>query len=92
MEVAAVLYEPTSGRVLEVITEEPSIQFYGGNFLDGRLVGKSGKTYGYRSGLCLETQHSPDSINHEGEEGWPSVILRPGEKYDTTTIYKFSVK
>ncbi|MBN2163980.1 MAG: galactose mutarotase [Pontiellaceae bacterium] len=92
MEVAAVLYEPTSGRVLEVITEEPSIQFYGGNFLDGRLVGKSGKAYGYRSGLCLETQHSPDSINHEGEEGWPSVILRPGEKYDTTTIYKFSVK
>jgi len=92
MELAATLYEPKSGRVLEVITEEPCIQFYGGNFLDGRLVGKSGKNYKYRSGMCLETQHAPDSINHEGEEGWPSVILRPGEKYDTTTIYKFSVK
>jgi len=92
MELAATLYEPKSGRVLEVITEEPCIQFYGGNFLDGSLVGKSGKNYKYRSGMCLETQHAPDSINHEGEEGWPSVILRPGEKYDTTTIYKFSVK
>ncbi len=92
MELAATLHEPKSGRVLEVITEEPCIQFYGGNFLDGRLVGKSGKAYKHRSGLCLETQHAPDSINHEGEEGWPSVILRPGEKYDTTTIYKFSVK
>jgi len=92
MEWAATLYEPTSGRVLEVITEEPAIQFYGGNFLDGRLIGKSGKAYTHRTGLCLETQHSPDSPNHEGEEGWPSVILRPGEKYDTTTIYKFSVK
>ena len=92
MELAAVLYEPKSGRVLEVITEEPCIQFYGGNFLGGNLIGKSGKAYGYRSGLCLETQHAPDSINHEGEAGWPSVILRPGEKYDTTTIYKFSTK
>ncbi len=92
MELAATLFEPKSGRVLEVITEEPCIQFYGGNFLDGRLTGKSGKPYTYRSGLCLETQHAPDSINHEGEEGWPSVILRPGEKYDTTTIYKFSTK
>ncbi len=92
MELAATLYEPKSGRVLEVITVEPAIQFYGGNFLDGRLIGKSGKAYTHRSGLCLETQHSPDSPNHEGEEGWPSVILRPGEKYDTTTIYKFSTK
>jgi len=92
MELAATLYEPQSGRVLEVITEEPSLQFYGGNFLDGRLVGKSGKAYTYRSGLCLETQHAPDSPNHGGAEGWPSVILRPGEKYDTTTIYKFSAK
>lgn len=89
---AATVYEPRSGRVLEVITEEPCIQFYSGNFLDGRLVGKSAKAYGSRSGLCLETQHAPDSPNHEGEEGWPTVILRPGEKYDTTTIYKFSIK
>ena len=92
MEPAATLYEPKSGRVLEVLTTEPCIQFYGGNFLSGRLVGKSGKNYKHRSGMCLETQHAPDSPNHEGEAGWPSVILRPGEKYDTTTIYKFSVK
>ncbi|MBN2685928.1 MAG: galactose mutarotase [Pontiellaceae bacterium] len=89
METAAVLYEPTSGRVLEVITEEPCIQFYGGNFLDGRLIGKSGKPYEYRSGMCLETQHAPDSPNNPD---WPTTTLRPGEKYDTTTIYKFSVK
>ncbi|MBN2703340.1 MAG: galactose mutarotase [Pontiellaceae bacterium] len=89
MELAATLYEPKSGRVLEVITEEPCIQFYGGNFLDGRLVGKSGKPYEKRSGLCLETQHAPDSPNNPD---WPTTTLRPGEKYDTTTIYKFSVK
>jgi len=87
MELAATLYEPNSGRVLEVYTEEPAIQFYGGNFLDGRLIGKSGKVYAHRTGLCLETQHSPDSVN---QPSWPSVILRPGETYDTTSIYKFS--
>ena len=92
LELAATLYEPKSGRVLEVLTTEPCIQFYGGNFLDGSLTGKFGMNYKHRSGLCLETQHAPDSINHEGEAGWPSVILRPGEKYDTTTIYKFSTK
>ena len=92
MELVATLMDPKSGRVLQVITEEPCLQFYGGNFLGGNLVGKSGKAYGYRSGLCLETQHAPDSINHEGEAGWPSVILRPGEKYETSTIYKFTVK
>lgn len=92
MELAATLVDPKSGRELQVITDQPCIQFYGGNFLSGKLVGKSGKAYNYRSGMCLETQHAPDSINHEGEEGWPSVILRPGEKYDTTTIYKFSVQ
>lgn len=89
LELAATLYERKSGRVLEVLTEEPAIQFYGGNFLDGRLVGKSGKPYPHRSGLCLETQHSPDSPN---KPEWPSVVLRPGEKYDTTTVYRFSVK
>ncbi|MBN2162773.1 MAG: galactose mutarotase [Pontiellaceae bacterium] len=92
LELAATLYEPKSGRVLEVFTEEPCIQFYSGNFLQGNLTGKSGRVWNRRSALCLETQHAPDSINHEGEAGWPSVILRPGEKYDTTTIYKFSVK
>ena len=92
MELAATLVDPKSGRCLEVFTEEPCIQFYAGNFLAGNCIGKSGKPYVYRSALCLETQHAPDSINHEGEEGWPSVILRPGDKYDTTTIYKFSVQ
>jgi aldose 1-epimerase len=89
MELAAVLHDPISGRVLEVITEEPAIQFYGGNFLDGRLIGKSGKAYKQRSGLCLETQHSPDSPNRPE---WPSTILKPDAVYNTTTIYKFSVK
>ncbi len=89
MEMAAILYEPKSGRLLEVVTEEPAIQFYGGNFLNGRLTGKSGKNYTYRSGMCLETQHSPDSPN---QPNWPSTILHPGEEYNTTTIYKFSVK
>ncbi len=89
LEVAAVLYDPNSGRVLEVITEEPAIQFYGGNFLDGRLTGKSGKAYNHRNGMCLETQHNPDSPNRPE---WPSSILRPGEEYNTTTVYKFSTK
>lgn len=86
MDLAASLHEPKSGRTLEVLTTEPALQFYGGNFLDGRLVGKSGKAYLHRSGLCLETQHSPDSPNR------PSTVLRPGEQYATTTIYRFSVK
>jgi aldose 1-epimerase len=89
MELAATLYEPKSGRELQVITDQPCIQFYGGNFLDGRLIGKSGRPYMRRSGLCLETQHAPDSPNRPE---WPTTILRPGEKYDTTTIYKFSTK
>ncbi|MBN2717527.1 MAG: galactose mutarotase [Deltaproteobacteria bacterium] len=92
MALAATVYEPASGRILEVFTQEPCIQFYSGNFLDGRLIGKSGRAYGFRSGLCLETQHAPDSPNHSGEPGWPSVILSPDEIYDTTTRYKFSVK
>ena len=85
MTLAAVLQEPESGRRLEVWTEEPAIQFYSGNSLDGRLIGKSGKPYVRRSGLCLETQHSPDSPNRPE---WPSTILRPGEEYNTTTIYR----
>ncbi len=89
MELAARVYEPTTGRVLEVMTREPGIQFYCGNFLDGRLKGKSGKTYEYRGGFCLETQHYPDSPN---QPNFPSTILRPGDKYETQTIYKFSTK
>ena len=89
MTLAASLYHAASGRFMEVFTEEPAIQFYGGNFLDGRLVGKSGKAYGHRSALCLETQHYPDSPNRPD---FPSTILRPGEEYRTTTVFKFSVR
>lgn len=89
MDLAATVYEPVSGRVLEVWTEEPGLQFYGGNFLDGSLVGKSGRAYNYRDGFCLETQHYPDSPN---QKSFPSTILNPGETYETTTIYKFTMK
>lgn len=86
---AATVYEPESGRFLEVFTVEPGIQFYCGNFLDGTLIGKSGKAYPWRSGFCLETQHYPDSPNHPE---FPSTILNPGEVYKTRTVYKFSCK
>jgi len=86
---AATLYEPKSGRLLEVLTTEPGLQFYSGNFLDGKLTGKSGKPYPFRSGLCLETQHYPDSPN---QPGFPSTILRPGQTLRSTTIYRFSTK
>jgi aldose 1-epimerase len=86
---AATVYEPDSGRFMEVFTTEPGIQFYSGNFLDGSITGKSGKAYGFRNGFCLETQHFPDSPN---KPEFPSVVLRPGETYKTTTIHKFSVK
>jgi len=86
---AATVYEPTTGRVMEVFTTEPGIQFYAGNFLDGTLTGKQGKPYVYRSGLALETQHFPDSPNHPD---FPSTILRPGEEFKSTTVYRFSVR
>jgi aldose 1-epimerase len=89
MTLAATVYEPTSGRYMEVFTEEPGIQFYCGNFLDGRLKGKAGKPYVHRGGFCLETQHYPDSPN---QAHFPSTILRPGETYATRTIYRFSVR
>jgi aldose 1-epimerase len=89
MTLAAEVYEPTSGRVMKIYTEEPGIQFYCGNFLDGTLTGKNGKVYPKRSGFCLETQHYPDSPN---KPNFPSVVLRPGQTYKTTTIHKFSVK
>lgn len=92
MSLAAEVYEPTTGRVMTVMTEEPGIQFYGGNFLemDGIVrVGKSGVTYQHRTGFCLETQHYPDSPN---QPNFPSTILRPGETYDTTTIHQFSAR
>ena len=89
MTLAATVYEPTSGRFMETFTEEPGIQFYCGNFLDGRLLGKAGKPYIYRSGFVLETQHYPDSPN---QKNFPSTILQPGETYSTKTIYRFSAK
>jgi len=87
MVLAARVYEPTSGRVMEVHTQEPGIQFYCGNFLDGRLKGKSGKPYVNRGGFCLETQHYPDSPN---QSNFPSCILKPGAEYRTATSYSFS--
>jgi aldose 1-epimerase len=83
------VYEPDSGRRLEVLTTEPGMQFYSGNFLDGTLTGKSGHTYPFRSGFCLETQHFPDSVN---QAGFPSTILQPGQIYHTTTVYRFSAQ
>ena len=87
LELAARLKDPRSGRVLEVLTVEPGIQFYSGNFLDGTLVGTSGRAYRQGDGLALETQHYPDSPNHPN---FPSTVLRPGDRYDTTTVYRFS--
>lgn len=86
-EVAVKVTEPNSGRVMEVLTREPGIQFYSGNFLNGTIKGKGGKVYSQYGGFCLETQHFPDSPN---QPAFPNTILRPGEKYQTTTIYRFS--
>ena len=84
---AARVQEPDSGRVLEIFTTEPGIQFYSGNFLDGTLVGTSGRMYRQGDGFALETQHYPDSPN---QANFPSTVLRPGQVYKTTTIYQFS--
>jgi aldose 1-epimerase len=88
-KVAATLYDPNSGRVLSVSTSEPGIQFYSGNFLDGKITGKFGTVYNQRYGLCLETEHFPDSPN---QKSFPSTVLKPGETYRTQTIYSFSTK
>lgn len=88
-ECAARVTDPRSGIVLEVFTNEPGVQFYTGNFLDGTATGKKAKIYNQRHGLCLETQKFPDTPN---KPQWPSATLRPGETYNSTCIYKFSVK
>lgn len=88
-QLAAELYCEETGIVLDVFTDEPGIQIYSGNFLDGSLTGKGGVSYGKRSGICLETQHYPDSPN---KPQWPSVVLRPGETYTSHCTYKFSIK
>jgi aldose 1-epimerase len=85
---AAKVHEPTTGRVLEVYTTEPGIQFYSGNFLDGSVTGKGGQVYHKRSGFCLETQHYPDSPN---QPNFPSTVLEPGDQYRQTTIFRFSI-
>ncbi len=85
----ASLYDPNTGIFMEMFTDQPGVQFYAGNFLDGSFVGKKGVKYPRRSAFCFETQHYPDSPNHPE---WPSTTLRPGEEYLTTTIYKFTVK
>ncbi|AMR26140.1 galactose mutarotase [Hymenobacter psoromatis] len=86
---AATVYEPTTGRTLEVTTDQPGVQFYTGNFLDGSLTGEGGVVYGKHAGFCLETQHFPDSPN---QPKFPNTILKPGETYHTTTSYTFGVR
>lgn len=88
MMLAATLFSAKTGIQMEVITDQPGLQFYGGNFLDGTTVGKSGKPYVFRSGLCLETQHFPDSPNHPE---FPSTLLMPDETYKHVCVYQFSV-
>lgn len=83
------VYEPTSGRVMEVQSTEPGLQFYSGNFLDGKITGKGGWVYQFRNGFCMEPQHYPDSPN---QPNFPSVVLKPGQVYRNTIIYKFSVQ
>ncbi len=89
---AARVTEPKTGRVLEVFTDEPGLQFYSGNFLDGTNTGKGGAVYKQYNGFCMEAQKFPDAINKIGTEGWASPVLKPGEEYKTVTIYKFGVK
>jgi aldose 1-epimerase len=89
LALAARVEEPGTGRVMEISTDQPGIQFYTGNFLDGTVVGKGGKAYGRHFAFCLETQHFPDSPNHPN---FPSTIIEPGEIYRSITVYKFYVK
>jgi aldose 1-epimerase len=84
---AAEVYEPTTGRILRVLTTEPAVQFYTGNFLDGSITGKEGRVYNRRFALCLETQHFPDSPNHPT---FPSTELKPGQEFHSVTVFQFS--
>ena len=88
-DLVATVYEPESGRILEVLTTEPGIQFYSGNFLRGDITGKYGIAYEHRTGFCLETDHFPDSPN---QPNFPSTLLKPGEVYTSRTVYGFKVK
>lgn len=89
MKLAARVHEPTTGRVMEIHTDQPGIQFYSGNFLDGSFSGKSGVSYEKHYGFCLETQHYPDSPN---QSNFPGTVLEPGETYEHHTVHKFTVK
>lgn len=89
LELAASVYEPASGRYMEVWTDQPALQFYGGNFFDGTTEGKYGRTLNYRESIALETQKYPDTPNHAN---FPSTLLNPGEKYTHVCVYKFSAK
>jgi aldose 1-epimerase len=89
VQLAAVAFEPGSGRVLEVLTTEPGVQFYSGNFLDGSAHGKGDQAYNHRTGFCLETQHFPDSPNHKS---FPSTVLTAGQTYRSSTIFRFSTR
>ncbi|TIU69556.1 MAG: galactose-1-epimerase, partial [Mesorhizobium sp.] len=87
LSLAARVYEPRSGRIMEISTTEPGVQFYSGNFLDSTLVGAAGQQYRQTDGFCLETQHFPDSPN---KPSFPTTVLKPGETLKSTTIHKFS--
>jgi aldose 1-epimerase len=89
LALAAKVYEPKSGRIMEIHTDQPGVQFYTGNFLDGSITGKAGKVYKKHYGFCLETQHFPDSPN---KPDFPPVVLQPGQKYATVTVHKFYTK
>ena len=89
VELVASLYEPTTGRVMEVLTDQPGLQFYSGNFFNGKSIGKYGRPQSYRESVALETQHFPDSPNHEN---FPTTRLNPGEIYTHTCIYRFSAR
>jgi aldose 1-epimerase len=89
LSLVAQVFEPETGRLMEVYSTEPGVQFYSGNFLNGSNIGKNGTVYNYRSGFCLETQHFPDSPN---KENFPSTVLEPGEKYHQLTVFRFSTK
>ncbi|TAK93851.1 MAG: galactose mutarotase, partial [Verrucomicrobia bacterium] len=89
LKLAARAFDAVSGRVLETETTAPGVQFYAGNFLDGSITGKAGHVFKFRHGFCLEPQHFPDSPN---QPNFPSVVLRPGETYQNTIVYRFSVR
>lgn len=89
LQLAAEVFEPSSGRVLQVLTTQPGLQFYSGNFLDGTVHGKGGQMYAHRTGFCLETQHFPDSPNHPD---FPTTELKPGQTYRSTTVFRLSTR